>query len=279
MIDRIQTKTLDQLRLMRRAGLVVAEALAAMSEAARPGVTTLELDLIGRQVLARNNATSSFLNYGAEWGYPPFPAATCISVNQVVVHGIPNDTVLAAGDLVSIDFGAIVEGWHGDAARSLIVTGQGEPKVHQLSEVTRQAMWNGIAACWGARRVGEISQAIQATAEAAEFEVGIVQEFTGHGIGSQMHMFPDVPNHGGPRKGAKLRKNICLAIEPIFTLGLPDTTTLDDEWTVVSVDGSWACHWENTVAICEDGLWVLTEPDGGRAELSARGVPLTSLAG
>lgn len=258
--------------------MVVADGLSAMVAAARPGVTTAELDQVGRRVLADNKATSSFLNYGAEWGYPPFPATACISVNQVVVHGIPNETVLKEGDLVSIDFGAILDGWHGDAARSVIVGGRGDEKVHILSETTRSAMWAGIAAAWQAKRVGEISHAIQTVAEAAPIRLGIVREYTGHGIGTRMHMEPDVPNYGSPRRGARLKRNICLAVEPIFTLGMAGTATLDDEWTVVSIDGSWAAHWENTVAICDDGLWVLTESDGGRAELTARGVPISSLA-
>lgn len=257
--------------------MVVAEALAAMGESARPGVSTAELDTIARSVLAENKATSSFLNYGADWGYPPYPAVACISVNDQVVHGIPDERVLGEGDIVSIDFGAIVEGWHGDAARTFRVGEVGDD-VAELVEVTRQAMWAGIAAAANATRVGDISHAIQQQAEQSPRRLGIVREYTGHGIGTAMHQSPDVPNFGRPRRGARLSRGVCLAIEPIFTLGSPVVVTLADEWTVVTKDNSWAAHWENTVAITEDGIWVLTEPDGGQAELAARGVRVAALA-
>lgn len=273
----IEIKSTDQIVAMRRAGLVVAEALAAMGAAVRVGATTQQLDAIAREVLASNGARSSFLNYGADWGYPPYPATVCASVNQTVVHGIPNDQPFTSGDIVSVDFGAIVDGWHGDAARTFTV-GELTPEVAELVEVTRQAMWDGIAAAASAARIGDISNAIQRRAGQASQSIGIVREYTGHGIGTAMHQPPDVPNFGRPGKGPRLTPGLCLAIEPIFTLAGADTATLDDEWTVVTADGSWACHWENTVAICADGLWVLTEPDGGRAELGARGVQLSQLA-
>lgn len=273
----IEVKSAEQIQAMRRAGLVVARALNAMGEAVRPGVTTAELDAIGRTVLAENDATSSFLNYGAEWGYPPYPAVACISVNEQVVHGIPGDRVLHDGDIVSIDFGAIVKGWHGDAARTFSV-GAIADDVAELVETTRLAMWEGIAATARAGRVGDISHAIQQCAEQSGRRLGIVREYTGHGIGTAMHQAPDVPNHGRPRRGPRVSAGVCLAIEPIFTLGSPMSVTLDDEWTVATQDSSWAAHWENTVAITQDGIWVLTEPDGGRAELAARGIKLSSLA-
>lgn len=274
----IEIKTAEQIERMRRAGLVVAEALAAMGAAVRPGATTAELDAIAREVLADNQATSSFLGYGADWGYPPYPATACISVNQTVLHGIPNDRPLADGDIVSIDFGAIVDGWHGDAARTFGV-GEIAADVAELVETTRLAMWAGIVAAAGRGRVGDISHAIQQQADQAPRRLGIVREYTGHGIGSAMHQPPDVPNYGRPRRGPRLSSGLCLAIEPIFTLGGHECEVLDDEWTVVTQDDSCAAHWENTVALCEDGIWVLTEPDGGRAELTARGVRLTGLAG
>ena len=274
----IEIKTAEQIERMRRAGLVVAEALAAMGAAVRPGATTAELDAIAREVLADNQATSSCLGYGADWGYPPYPATACISVNQTVVHGIPNDRPLADGDIVSIDFGAIVDGWHGDAARTFGV-GEIAADVAELVETTRLAMWAGIVAAAGRGRVGDISHAIQQQADQAPRRLGIVREYTGHGIGSAMHQPPDVPNYGRPRRGPRLSSGLCLAIEPIFTLGGHECEVLDDEWTVVTQDDSCAAHWENTVALCEDGIWVLTEPDGGRAELTARGVRLTGLAG
>ncbi len=273
----VEVKSIEQIRLMRRAGLVVAEALAAMGEAIRPGITTAELDAIARTVLTDHNAASSFLDYGAEWGYPPYPATACISVNEGVVHGVPGNRKLASGVLVSIDFGAILDGWHGDAARTFCV-GEVSDAAAELVERTRLAMWAGIAAAAGASRVGDISHAIELQAALASRPLGIVREYTGHGIGTAMHQPPDVPNFGRPRRGPRLSRGMCLAIEPIFTLGSPDTVTMADEWTVVTRDGSWAAHWENTVALTEDGPWVLTEPDGGRAELAARGVKISPLA-
>jgi len=273
----IEVKTAAQIARMRQAGLVVAEALRTMGEAVRPGVTTGDLDVAAREVLASHGATSSFLNYGAQWGYPPYPATVCISVNEQVVHGIPSDRELAAGDVVSVDFGAILAGWHGDAARTFAV-GDADAATADLVEVTRRAMWAGIAAARVGRRVGDVSHAIEEYTRAAERSFGIVREYTGHGIGTAMHQAPDVPNYGRARRGARLVAGMCLAIEPILTLGTADVATLDDEWTVVTLDSSRAAHWENTVAILPDGPWVLTEPDGGRAELAALGVRLSSVA-
>lgn len=273
----VEIKTPDQIRRMRRAGLVVAQALQVMGDAVCPGITTAELDGLAREVLARHGATSSFLGYGTEWGFPPYPATVCVSVNEVVVHGIPGDRTLADGDVISIDFGAIVDRWHGDAARTFVV-GTPSPAAAELIEATRLAMWAGIARAAMTGRVGDISHAIQRHVEGSGRRYGIVREYTGHGIGTSMHQPPDVPNLGRPHRGYRLSAGLCLAIEPILTLGGADCETLDDEWTVVTLDGSLACHWENTVAICRDGLWVLTEPDGGRAELTARGVPVSALA-
>ncbi|NLA29970.1 MAG: type I methionyl aminopeptidase [Propionibacterium sp.] len=273
----IEIKTAEQIRAMRKAGLVVAEALVAMGEAVRSGVRTADLDTVARAVLADNGAVSSFLNYGADWGIPPYPATVCISVNEEVVHGIPGDRVLNPGDIVSIDFGAIVDGWHGDAARTFIVDGQTSAEAADLVQITRKAMWDGVAAAAMGKRVGDISNAIQASADQAVRHVGIVREYTGHGIGSAMHQNPDVPNYAHARRGPRLSTGLCLAIEPIFTLGSAETVELDDQWTVVTSDGSWASHWENTIAITDGGLWVLTELDGGRAELAARGIEINEL--
>lgn len=261
---------------MRKAGLVVAEGLAAMGAAAVPGASLKEIDAVGREVLASHGATSNFLNYGAEWGYPPYPGVACISVNEVVVHGIPNERVLADGDIVSIDFGAIIDGWHGDAARTFMV-GSVDEQSRKLSEVTRLAMWDGIAAIASAKRVGDISHAIEHSAKTSGMKVGIVREYTGHGIGSEMHMEPDVPNYGRIGRGVRVEPGMCLAIEPIFTAGSPENVELDDQWTVVTNDSSRAAHWENSVAVTRDGIFVLTEPDGGAAELAARGVQIAAL--
>ncbi len=277
MLSSIELKTPDQIRAMRAAGEVVARGLRAMCEAVRPGITTAEIDQIGRRVIEQAGATSNFFNYGAEWGMTPFPAVSCISVNEMVVHGIPNDRVVNEGDLVSIDYGAIVNGWHGDAARTCRI-GSVDQIHARLDEVTKEALWKGIEAAWHGKRIGDISAAIEMTARSSGLKVGICKDFTGHGIGTQMHMEPDVPNYVSRRKGPKLKSGMVIAIEPIFTVGTDQTIDLDDEWSVVTADSSWAAHWENTVAICDDGLWVLTEEDGGYAELQARGIPLASIA-
>lgn len=273
----IEIKTPEQLCRMRTTGLVVARTHEELARHAVPGTTTGELDQMAREILAQHGATSNFLNYGAEWGYPPYPGVACISVNEVVVHGIPGERVLADGDIVSVDFGAIVDGWHGDAARTFLV-GQVDERARQLSEDTRESMWAGIGAARLGGRVGDISHAVQHSLESTGRGYGIVREYTGHGIGTAMHQPPDVPNFGKAGKGPKLVEGMALAIEPMVTLGSEDTATLEDEWTVVTVDGSWASHWENTITVTKDGLWVLTELDGGEAELTARGLPFGPLA-
>ena len=273
----VELKTPEQLRLMRRAGLVVAEVHAAVRAAGVPGATTGELDQIGRDILARHGAGSSFLNYGAAWGYPPYPGVACISVNEEVVHGIPGERVLVEGDLVSYDFGAIVDGWHGDAA---ITFGVGELAAddQRLSDVTRESLWAGIGAARLGGRVTDISHAIEKSIRGRKERYGILKDYTGHGIGSQMHQAPDVPNTGRPGRGPRIVEGLVLAVEPMVTLGSAIGVTLDDEWTVVTKDGSRAAHWEHTITVTEHGLWVLTAADGGEAELAARGLPFGPLA-
>ena len=273
---RIQTKTPDEIRTMRRAGLIVAEGLTQMGRVAVPGATTADIDRAGRQVLRAHGAESNFLNYGAEWGIPPYPGVACVSVNEVIVHGIPDERDLHDGDLVSIDFCAIVDGWHGDAARTFCV-GEVSGEARLLSERTREAMWAGITQIRPGNRIGDVSAAVQASVESWDHPYGIVREYTGHGIGTEMHMDPDVPNWGRPGRGARITEGMCLCVEPMVTLGDDENDVLDDEWTVRTIDGSWAAHWENTVAVTPGGLWVLTEPDGGQAELEARGVPFAPL--
>lgn len=274
--ERIQLKTIDQLAVMRRAGLVVAKALAAMRDAVAPGVSTGELDEIARSVLADAGATSSFLGY--DIGSGPFPAVICSSVNDRIVHGIPSfDEKLAEGDLVSLDFGAIVDGWHGDAAISVPV-GQVSPEVSALSDACRTALWDGIAQVRSGGRLGDVSHAIE-TSIRKSGSYGIIMGYGGHGIGSAMHMDPHILNYGKAGKGAQLLPGMALAIEPMITMGSRATVEGDDGWTVTSQDGSWSAHWEHTVAIYEDGPWVLTAEDGGLAELAARGIQLTSHAG
>ena len=199
-----------------------------------------------------------------------------MSPNETIVHGIPGDRELKDGDIVSIDYGAIVDGWHGDAARTVLV-GDVSEEARALSEVTRESMWAGIAKVAAGARIGDVSAAVQASLESHDRDYGIIREYTGHGIGTEMHMDPDVPNWGRAGRGPKIVEGMVLCIEPMATLGMEDTATLDDEWTVVTVDGSWASHWENTVAVTSKGLWVLSEPDGGKAELEKRGVPFGPL--
>lgn len=251
----IEIKTSGEIQAMRAAGTVVAIALDAMAKAAKPGVTSNDLDAIARDVLSDNHATSSFL------GYHGFPAVICASVNDEVVHGIPSDRPLRDGDLISIDFGAIVDGWHGDAAVSVLV-GEVTAEVAELSRVTEASMWAGLAQVRAGHRLTDISHAVErsirAAGEQAGRDYGIVEEYGGHGIGSSMHMAPHILNYGKPGKGPRLEVGMALAIEPMVTLGKPAVSVLDDDWTVVTRDGQWASHWEHTVAVTEDGPWVLT---------------------
>jgi methionyl aminopeptidase len=259
--SRIQIKTPAQFELMRAAGLVVARTLKQLESEIAPGMTTLDIDAIARENLKREGAKSSFL------GYHGYPAVVCTSINDEVVHGIPTDRVLNEGDLVSVDFGAIVEGWHGDAARSYFV-GEVAPEVRKLSEVTERSMWAGLAAAVAGNRLSDIGHAVESLIR-ADGDWGIVEEYVGHGIGTEMHMYPSVPNYGKPGHGPTLEVGMAFAIEPMVTAGERYVDVLEDDWTVSTVDGSWASHWENTVAITDAGPWVLTELDGGESGLAA----------
>ncbi|QGF22727.1 type I methionyl aminopeptidase [Raineyella fluvialis] len=273
----IEIKTDDQLRLMRRAGLVVADLLDAITAEARAGVTLRELDQIGRDTLARHGADSNFLEYGADSrGHGGFKGVVCLSVNEVIVHGMPNDYVLADGDTLSVDGGAIVGGWHGDSARTVQV-GTADPTRQRLSDVTEGAMWAGIAAARLNGRIGDVGAAVEAYVENAG-PYGIVREYVGHGIGTEMHQPPDVPNYGRPGKGPRISRGLAFCVEPMVTLGSADNQVLDDDWTVVTVDGSPAAHWEHTVTCTPKGVWVLTAPDGGEEMLGRLGVPFGPLA-
>jgi len=273
--ERIELKTVDQLRVMRAAGLVVAQALRQMSEAAAPGVSTADLDSIARDVLRDAGATSSFLNY--DIGSGPYPAVICSSVNDRIVHGIPSPKdKLVDGDVVSIDFGAIVDGWHGDAAVTVLV-GEVSVEARALSDDCRESLWAGLAAARVGGRLSDISHAVESSIRKSG-PYGIVAGYGGHGIGSSMHMDPHILNYGKPGKGPRLTAGMALAIEPMITRGSRATQELSDGWTVSTVDGSWAAHWEHTVALLPDGPWVLTAQDGGRAELAARGVTISATA-
>jgi methionyl aminopeptidase len=254
----MERRTPGELAAMLVAGQVVAKALAAMTEHARPGVSTAELDQIAEQIIRDAGGTPSFL------GYHGFPASICASVNDQIVHGIPSATqVLKDGDLVSLDCGAIMDGWHGDAAVTVQV-GAVSPADVALSAACRVALEAGIAAALPGGRLSDISHAVQTACEAAAVRdgvpYGIVAEYGGHGIGTAMHMDPFLPNLGAPGRGPVLPVGGVLAIEPMLTAGTPETRTLDDDWTVVTVDGARAVHWEHTVAITDDGPWVLTAP-------------------
>jgi methionyl aminopeptidase len=278
--NHFELKSSAQFASMRAAGLVVASALAAMRSACQPGTSTLDLDTIAREILAANGAKSNFLDY--DIGSGPYPGVICASKNDRVVHGIPSpDDVLADGDLISIDFGAIVEGWHGDAAITVAV-GDVTDEAAALSEACEKALWDGLAHARAGAQLGDVSHAIEASIDASGAdranEWGIVEGFGGHGIGSAMHMEPHILNYGHAGTGPRLAAGMALAIEPMLTAGKPDTAQLDDGWTIVTADGSLAAHWEHTVALFEDGPWVLTAFDGGREQLQARGVALSAAA-
>jgi methionyl aminopeptidase len=261
----IELKSPEQIRQMRAAGLVVADALAKLRDAARPGVSTAELDAIAEASIREAGAIPSFL------GYQGYPASICSSVNDQVVHAIPSpEQVLRAGDLISIDCGAELDGWHGDAAITVPVGDAFRDHLRMIT-VAEDAMWAGIAAAAhgvrsGRGRLTDISHAIQSSIRAAG-RYGIVEGYGGHGIGSAMHQDPLVLNSGRPGKGPRLVPGMALAIEPMITRGKPAVAELDDDWTVVTVDGSIAVHVEHTIALCPDGVWVLTAHDGGQSRL------------
>ncbi len=242
-------KSPQELKAMRRAGRVVARALAALREAIRPGMRTEELDAIAEAEIRRHGATPSFI------GYRGFPASLCVSINEEIVHGIPGDRVVREGDIVSLDVGAIVDGFHGDAAITVGV-GRAAPKAQRLIDAAQQALEAGIQAARVGSRLGEISVAIQTVAESRGYSV--VREYVGHGIGRNMHEEPAVPNYGRPGRGVLLQEGMALAIEPMLNIGTWKTKVKGDNWTVVTEDGSLSAHFEHTIAITADGAEVLT---------------------
>lgn len=268
--ERIQVKTAEQLLLMRAAGLVVGRTLALLAESVRPGITTGELDRIAEESIRSHGAVPSFLGYGE----PPFPASICASVNDEVVHGIPGSRELAEGDVISIDCGAILQGWHGDAAITVPV-GQVTAEDIELSRVTREGMWRGLAAAQVGGRLTDIGHAVESyvRAQPGGESYGIVEEYVGHGIGTEMHMEPNVPNFGAAGRGPALVAGMALAVEPMVCAGARHLVVLDDDWTVATSDGHRAAHWEHTVALTDEGPWVLTELDGGAARFAELGVP------
>jgi methionyl aminopeptidase len=261
----VEIKTPEQIAIMRQAGLVVGRTLELMRSRAEPGMTTAALDALAEEHIRDSGAVPSFKNYHG------FPASLCVSVGDEVVHGIPGDRRLLEGDVVSIDCGAIVDGWHGDAA---ITFGLGtlDPATDDLLTACEDALWAGLAATRVGGRLSDVSAAVESLVR-SRGDLGIVEDYVGHGIGSAMHQPPNVPNYGRPGKGPRLVRGMALAVEPMVTLGSPQTRVLADDWTVVTADGSVAAHFEHTVTPTDTGVWVLTALDGGRERLAALGVP------
>ena len=266
----IEIKTPDQIARMRVAGRLVGETLELLRSHVKAGVSTGELDAIAEDNIRSSGGVPSFKGYA----HPPFPGTICASVNDEVVHGIPGERVLEDGDVISIDCGAIVDGWHGDAATTVPV-GAVVPEVTELMRVTESSLWAGIVAARLGGRVGDISHAVESYVRSQESSssYGILEEFTGHGIGSAMHQPPNVPNFGRPGRGPRLERGLALAVEPMVTLGSRQVHLDADEWTVRTQDGSWAAHFEHTFTLTPDGAWVLTALDGGRERLAELGVP------
>jgi len=247
----ITRKSKEQLAFMRRAGRIVAEIHASCAAAAKPGATTADIDRVAREVIARRGARSNFLNYHG------FPAVICTSPNDVIVHGIPGDYVLAEGDILSLDAGAIIEGWHADAAVTIPI-GEVAEEATRLLAVTRTSLDAAIAEVVAGNHLGDIGAAVEQVAVSAGYTV--VREYVGHGIGTAMHEEPPIPNYGKAGRGVRIKEGYVFAIEPMINQGGPETETLDDGWTVVTRDGSLSAHFEHTIAVTDHGPEVLTLP-------------------
>ncbi len=259
----IQMKTPAEVAKMREAGLVVCHALGVLRDMVAPGITTQDLDEAAERSIRDAGAIPSFLGYGS----PAYPATLCTSVNEEIVHGIPRATkVLCEGDVVSIDCGAILDGWHGDSA---ITVGVGEisPEAQKMLDVCEESMWRGISAGIAGGRLSDIGYAVESYVR-SQGKYGIVEEYGGHGIGTEMHQDPHVPNYGKPGRGPTLAPGLVLAVEPMINMGGRRTRTLADEWTVVTADGSWSAHFEHTFAITADGPLVTTALDAGVSRLA-----------
>lgn len=274
--ERVELKTPEQIAVMRRSGMLLSQVHDMLADAIRPGVTTAALDTLAEEMIRDHGAVPNFL------GYHGFPATLCISVNDVVVHGIPDDTALAQGDVVSIDGGCIVEGWHSDAARTHIVGAPRSEADTELVRLTEQALWVGIAALAAAERVGEVGAAIEdfVTGTAGD-ALSHLEDFGGHGIGTAMHQPPDVMNYRTRTRGPRVKPGMCLAIEPMLIQGPGSWRLEEDNWTVRATGGGRAAHWEHSVAVTTGGLVVLTAADGGAEGLARHGLtpapyPLTA---
>ena len=262
-------KTPAELRLMVRPGIVTAASLAAVRGAIRPGITTLELDAIAERTIRDAGGVPNFMKE------PGYRHTLCVSVNDEIVHGVPGDRVLQPGDIVSVDSGAEVDGWNGDAAITVVVPDPTQPELvaarQQLADATEHALWAGIAALATARRLNDIGAAIEDAVD-SRGDFGIIEEYVGHGIGRSMHEDPPVYNFRVRPAGPQVRPGLVVAIEPMVTGGGVDSHVLADDWTVATDDGTDAAHWEHSVAVHSGGLWVLTADDGGAAGLASFGV-------
>ena len=247
----ITRKTKEQIAFMRQAGRVVAEMHERCVAAAKPGATTADIDRVAREVIANRGARSNFLNYHG------FPAVICTSPNDVIVHGIPGDYTLVEGDILSLDAGAIIEGWHADAAVTVAV-GEVTEEVANLLAVTKASLDAAIKEVVAGNHLGDIGAAVESVATSAGYTV--VREYVGHGIGTAMHEEPPIPNYGKPGRGIRIKEGYVFAIEPMVNQGGPETETLEDGWTVVTRDGSLSAHFEHTIAVTENGPEVLTLP-------------------
>jgi methionyl aminopeptidase len=269
-----ELKTNEQILLMRRAGLITAAALDAVRAAAKAGVSTLELDRVANETIEKLGGKSNFQLV------PGYHHTICASINEEVVHGIPSaDRILQPGDLVSIDAGAIIDGWNGDSAITILIPG-GDPAIaakrERVSRVTEASLWHGIAALAKGKRLNDVGLAIEKYVQ-SQGKFGILEEYVGHGIGRSMHEDPPVFNYAVRGLTPKIQPGLVVAIEPMVTNGTEITKVLDDDWTVSTIDGSDASHWEHTIAVHEGGIWVLTAPDGGAAELAKLGVQVAPL--
>jgi methionyl aminopeptidase len=251
---RIVYKSPDEIRIMRDAGLIAAAILEEMCEAAKPGVSTWDLDQIARRGIDKHKVKSAFLGYAS----PPYPAVLCTSINHVIVHGIPRkNEILKDGDIIGIDFGIFHKGYCADTARTVMV-GAVSAEKRKLVEATKKALDLGIEQCREGNRLGDIGNAIQTYAESHGYSV--VTQFVGHGTGRQMHEDPQVPNWGKPNDGKRIKTGLVIAVEPMVNAGAPDVEVLDDNWTAVTKDRSQSAHFEHTIAVTEQGPWVLTDP-------------------
>jgi methionyl aminopeptidase len=254
---RIQIKSADEIRLMREAGLVAAEILDQVCAAAKPGVSTWELDRIARAGIDRHKVTSAFLGYGG-YDVPPYPAVLCTSRNHVIVHGIPRkDDVIEDGDIIGIDFGIFKHGFCADTARTVMV-GNVSPENRRLVETTEGALEAAIALCRVGSRLGDLGSTVENYAKSRGYSV--VRQFVGHGTGRQMHEDPQVPNFGVAGRGNRLKQGLVIAVEPMVNAGSLEVEVLADKWTAVTKDRSMSAHFEHTIAVTEEGPWVLTRP-------------------